>query len=273
MATDYVIEAIFKIIDAASAPMKAIETQSGLLKSGIQKAEKQMAAVGQAAKTAVKGAAVGAFAALTAGIAVATKQYIEFDQAVTASGALFKDLDPTATGYADSLAAIGAKAREVAAITEFNAVDTAGALSKMAMAGMESDIAMELLAGTTDLATAAGTDLTTAVDIATDALGAFGKAATKDNLQEISDIMAKTASTSNTGLLDMFEAIKYAAPTFTAAGQEAQTLAAALVRWQMPVLKAVRQVPVCGRCSHSLVIVVSSWQDLVYRLKMLMEIF
>lgn len=228
MATDYAIQAIFKIIDGATAPMKAIEAQTGFMNKGIQKAEKQMAAVGQAAKTAVKGAAVGAFAALTAGIAVATKQYIEFDQAVTASGALFKDLDPTATGYADSLAEIGAKAREVAAITEFNAVDTAGALSKMAMAGMDSQTAMALLAGTTDLATAAGTDLTTAVDIATDALGAFGMASTAENLQRISDIMAKTASTSNTGLLDMFEAMKYAAPTFTAAGQEAETLSAAI---------------------------------------------
>lgn len=228
MATDYAIQAIFKIIDGATAPMKAIEAQTGFMNKGIQKAEKQMAAVGQAAKTAVKGAAVGAFAALTAGIAVATKQYIEFDQAVTASGALFKDLDPTATGYADSLAEIGAKAREVAAITEFNAVDTAGALSKMAMAGMDSQTAMALLAGTTDLATAAGTDLTTAVDIATDALGAFGMASTAENLQLISDIMAKTASTSNTGLLDMFEAMKYAAPSFTAAGQEAETLSAAI---------------------------------------------
>lgn len=228
MANDYAIQAVFRIIDGATAPLNAIANSSGLVGKGMQKAEKQMAAIGQTAKTAVKGAAVGAFAALTAGIAVATKQYIEFDQAVTASGALFKDLDPTAASFADSLEEIGAKAREVAAITEFNAVDTAGALSKMAMAGMDSKTAMALLAGTTDLATAAGTDLTTAVDIATDALGAFGMSSTAENLQRISDIMAKTASTSNTGLLDMFEAMKYAAPSFTAAGQEAETLAAAI---------------------------------------------
>lgn len=113
-------------------------------------------------------------------------------------------------------------------MTEFNAVDTAGALTKMAYAGMTSETAMELLAGTTDLATAAGTDLTTAVDIVTDVLGAMNLESTANNLQRVSDVMAKTASTSNTSLEFMFETIKYAGPAFTTAGQSIETLSAAL---------------------------------------------
>lgn len=228
MATQYAIDAVFRIIDNATAPMKSISQQGDVAARAMKKAELRMSAIGSAAKTAVKGAAVGAFAALGVGIASATKQYIEFDQAITSSGALFKDLDSTSESFGASMEALGKTARGVAAVTEFNAVDTAGALTKMAYAGMTSETAMELLAGTTDLATAAGTDLTTAVDIATDALGAFNLDATAGNLQYVSDVMAKTASTANTSLTDMFEAIKYAGPGFTAAGQKAETLSAAI---------------------------------------------
>ncbi|MBQ0165508.1 MAG: phage tail tape measure protein [Treponema sp.] len=228
MATQYAIDAVFRIIDNATAPMKSISQQGDVAARAMKKAELRMSAIGSAAKTAVKGAAVGAFAALGVGIASATKQYIEFDQAITSSGALFKDLDSTSESFGASMEALGKTARDVAAVTEFNAVDTAGALTKMAYAGMTSETAMALLAGTTDLATAAGTDLTTAVDIATDALGAFNLDATAGNLQRVSDVMAKTASTANTSLTDMFEAIKYAGPGFTAAGQSAETLSAAI---------------------------------------------
>lgn len=98
----------------------------------------------------------------------------------------------------------------------------------MAMAGMSAKTSMESLRGTTDLATAAGTDLTTAVDIATDTLGALGMAATDKNLQRVSDAMAKTASTFNTDLQPMFEAITHAGPTFTTAGQSIDTLSASI---------------------------------------------
>lgn len=232
MATKYAIETIFRLIDQATGPMNSIGKSGNAMSSQLKKsmiaAEQRVNSLGRAFKTMgtiAVGAAVGG---IVVGLTKATQAYIEFDNAVKQSGALFKDLDSTSSTFEASLDAIGAKAREVAAVTEFNAVDTAGALQKMAMAGMSSQTAMDLLAGTTDLATAAGTDLTTAVDIATDALGAFNLEATAGNLQRISDVMALTASTSNTGLIDMFEAIKYAGPGFTAAGQSAETLSAAI---------------------------------------------
>lgn len=232
MATRYAIETIFSLIDGATAPMnkigKSSTSMSSVIKKDLMAAERRVDSFGRAFKTmgtVAVGAAVGS---IVAGLTSATKAYIEFDDAVKKSGALFSDLDATSETFGESLDAVGAKAREVAAVTEFNAVDTAGALQKMAMAGYSSKVAMDLLAGTTDLATAAGTDLTTAVDIATDALGAFNLEANAGNLERISDVMAKTASTSNTGLMEMFEAIKYAGPGFTAAGQSAETLSAAI---------------------------------------------
>ncbi len=176
----------------------------------------------------VGGAAIAGigFAAVTA-----TRQFIEFDQAITSAGAKFKDLDTTAADYQDRLKELGNTARDVAKITEFTATDTAGALEKMAMAGMTSSQSMALLQGTTNLATAANTDLTTAVDIATDSMGAFGLATddvaqAEKNLTLISDVMAKTTTTSNTSLLDMFESVKAGAASFTAAGQSVETFSA-----------------------------------------------
>jgi TP901 family phage tail tape measure protein len=176
--------------------------------------------------------AIGAgVAAVGVGIAIATKQYIEFDDAITAATAKFKDLDVTSDTYAESLRRAGQAARDVAAVTEYNAVDTAGALDKMAMAGLSSEQAMSLLMGTTNLATAAGMDLTTAVDIATDSLGAFGlmtddAAQLSTNLDRVSDVMARTTNMFNTDMPGMFEAIKKGGPAFTSAGQSMEDFSA-----------------------------------------------
>lgn len=232
MASKYSIEAVFKLVDSFTRPLRVIESTTASVTKGLrgelEKTQNQLKGLGKSfASVAKMGVGIG-IGAVTAGLAVATRQYIDFDDALKKSGALFKDLDPLAGNFYDSLDAIGKKSREVAAVTEFNAVDTAGAMQKMAMAGMTSTVAMDLLQGTTDLATAAGTDLTTAVDIATDALGTFNLLPTAENLQRVSDVMAKTASTANTDLMPMFEAITYAGPSFTTAGQSVETLSAAI---------------------------------------------
>jgi TP901 family phage tail tape measure protein len=240
MASKYSIEVLFKAIDKMTNPTSRVDkalAKIGIkskavnraLKTDFDKAARSVDKFGASLKKAAGMAALAGVAAVGAGVAVATKQFVEFDAAVVKSGALFKDLDPAnADSFKQSLKDIGKEARKVAAATEFNAVDTAGALQKMAMAGMSSKTAMALLRGTTDLATAAGTDLTTAVGIATDSLGAFGMGATAANLQKGSDVMAKTAASFNTDLASMFEAIKYAGPSFTKAGQSADVLSASI---------------------------------------------
>jgi TP901 family phage tail tape measure protein len=172
-----------------------------------------------------------------AGVVIAAKSFIEFDAAATAAGAKFKDLDVTSDTYAASLDMIKSKAREVAAVTEYNAVDTAGALDKMAMAGLSSEQAMAMLMGTTNLATAAGLDLTTAVDIATDTMGAFrlttdaaGNAldasGISQNMDMVADIFARSTNMFNTDMPQMFEAIKKGGPVFADAGQSMESFSA-----------------------------------------------
>lgn len=235
MATKYAIETVYKLIDNITRPLDKIgvkgKTVGRALKNEFTKTEQQLANVGTKLKSFAKGAALAGIALVGVGIGVATKQFIDYDAAVTGATAKFKDLDMTSVDYKDNLKAVGKVARDVAAITEFNAVDTAGALDKMAMAGLTSKQSMALLAGTTNLATAAGADLTTAVDIATDALGAFGlmtedEKALEGNLNRLSDVMAKTTNMFNTDISGFFESAKMGAATFTSTGQSLEDFSA-----------------------------------------------
>lgn len=235
MATKYAIETVYKLIDNITMPLDKIgvkgKTVGRALKNEFTKTEQQLANVGAKLKSFAKGAALAGIALVGVGIGVATKQFIDYDAAVTGATAKFKDLDITSVDYKDNLKAVGKVARDVAAITEFNAVDTAGALDKMAMASLTSKQSMALLAGTTNLATAAGADLTTAVDIATDALGAFGlmtedEKALEGNLNRLSDVMAKTTNMFNTDISGFFESAKMGAATFTSTGQSLEDFSA-----------------------------------------------
>lgn len=235
MATKYAIETVYKLIDNITMPLDKIgvkgKTVGRALKNEFTKTEQQLASVGTKLKSFAKGAALAGIALVGVGVGVATKQFIDYDAAVTGATAKFKDLDITSVDYKDNLKAVGKVARDVAAVTEFNAVDTAGALDKMAMAGLTSKQSMALLAGTTNLATAAGADLTTAVDIATDALGAFGlmtedEKALEGNLNRLSDVMAKTTNMFNTDISGFFESAKMGAATFTSTGQSLEDFSA-----------------------------------------------
>ena len=235
MAKKFSLESVLTLSDKMTAPMgrvsKQVDAFGKKMKKNFGGVGKNIKALDQQINKGIKVAGAAAFAAFGAGVAIATGEYIKFDQAITQAGAKFKDLDTSSNTYKASLKTLGKEARRVAAITEFMATDTAGALDKMAMAGLSSELSMSLLSGTTDLATAAGTDLTTAVDIATDSLGAFNlmsddAAQTTENLTRISDVFAKTTTTSNTDLLALFESAKSGAPAFTAAGQSVESFSA-----------------------------------------------
>jgi TP901 family phage tail tape measure protein len=231
----YSIETVFKLIDQISAPLDKVAGKGNkvgkALKRDFLAAQDSLDKFGNKLKTIGSYAIGASFAAIGAGLAISTKQFIEFDSAATAATEKFKDLDVTSETYAESVKKVGQTARDVAAITEYNAVDTAGALDKMAMAGLTSEQSMKLLMGTTNLATAAGMDLTTAVDIATDSLGAFGLMSSdasqlQVNLDRVSDVMAKTTNMFNTDMPGMFEAIKKGGPAFTSAGQSVESFSA-----------------------------------------------
>lgn len=232
MASRFSLEAILSLTDQLTGPYRQTTNKITAMNRGLTGSfgrlnrgiNKTVGFVG----TQMKRAAMIGLTALTVATGAAAREFVRLDDSIVNAGAKFKDLDSTSSTFAGSLKELSSAARAVGADTEFSAVDAAGALDKFAMAGISAEQSMALLRGTTNLATAAGTDLTTAVDIATDSLGAFGQMTDdtillEQRLTTMSDQMAKTTTTANTSLTDLFEAVGKGARTFTDAGQSMAT--------------------------------------------------
>ena len=227
MASRYEISTIFKMIDNFSGPIKSIAGSSSVMakkvSADMQKTKMQIQAAGMAMK-AMAGVAAAAGVALAGKTVVdSVKTYVEFEDAVTKAGSKFKDVDVTSAEYNQTLEKLQASAREVGALTKFSAVDSANALDKMAMAGLTSEQSIGMLMGTTNLAAAVGLDLTSAVDMATDAMGAFNLVSEDQdqistNMNRIADVVAKTTNMANLDMNMWFESVKMGASTFTSLG-------------------------------------------------------
>lgn len=224
-AKRYAVETEFTIADSASKVLDRIGKGAGALGASFDKAQGRWNALG--AKLTQTAQVFGA-AALGAA-AAAGRKYVEFEDVLTKAGSKFTDLDVTGATYAEDLDALSKAAQKVGATTKYSASDAAGALDKMAMAGLTSRQSMALLMGTTNLATAAGIDLTGAVDMATDSLGMFGmmkdaagnpldEAGLEASMNRIADVVAKTTNMANLDMPMWFEAAKQGASAFTSFG-------------------------------------------------------
>lgn len=211
MGKTYAVSTIFKGIDQTSTVLGRIGKAGTRALGGVMQA--------------AKNASLAAGAGLAGSLALASRSFVDFDDSVTSAAAQFGGAFlPGQAGFAK----LGKAAREIGASTEFSAGDAAKGLDYLAMAGFSAVESMRLLPNVVNLATVAGTDLASATDIASDALGAFGlMAGTAEqkaaNLARLNDVLAKTTVTANTDLSTLFEAIQKGAPAFTTTGQSMET--------------------------------------------------
>ena len=244
MANRYAVETVFTAIDNMTAPLRKMEASCGRLggvgkavsnklKNDLKAAERSLNNFGSGIVRTAKYAVAGAVAAVGVGLTSATKSFIEFDSALHSAGAAFSDIDANAANFEDQLVDIGKAARDVAAVTEFNAKSTADAMATLARAGVDSTNSIALLPGVADLATAASVDLNDAVGMAVGGLNTLGLMTNvpedlAKNMAYMSDIMAYTADSANMSLTDVSEAIKQGGSFFTTANNDITTLSAAL---------------------------------------------
>lgn len=87
----------------------------------------------------------------------------------------------------------------------FSATESAQALNYMALAGYDAEKSMSMLPNVLNLAASGGMQLATASDMVTDAQSALGLS--MDETTELVDKMAKTASSSNTSVSQLGEAM------------------------------------------------------------------
>ena len=230
MASRFSIETIFKGVDRMTAPVKRMEKGvKGFAKSterSILRTNKRLGSMVSSAKNAALGTVVA-----LAPIGFTLKDIIEtgaqFEQNLVNAAAKFPGEIRKGT---EEFELLEQTARRVGRETEFKATQAAEGLNFLAMAGFNAQQAVSALPGVVDLATAASIDLATASDIATDSLGAFGLM-TKDatqlgtNLARINDVIAKTTTSANTNVEQMFEAIRDGAPVARAANADLETTA------------------------------------------------
>jgi len=204
----------------------------------VKSAESKMANMG-------KSLAIGG-AAMTAAVTVPIKQAASaiyeagsgFDAQMSKVFAIAGD---SVTGSTEAMEALRQKALEMGSTTQFTASEAGEAMEYMAMAGWKTDQMLAAIGPLMNLAAAAGADLGTTSDIVTDAMTAFGYAATdtvtvvKDGVEmevnaveHFADVLAAASSNSNTNVTMLGESFKFAAPLAGALGYSVDDVAIAL---------------------------------------------
>jgi TP901 family phage tail tape measure protein len=231
MAGRFSVETIFKAVDKLTAPVSRMQNSIGKFtrsaSDGLGRLNRRFSKVGDGIKKVGRNMLIGAAViggAMTSVIATGA----QFEQSIVNASAKFPEGIKRGT---DAFQALENAARKTGSTTEFTASQSAEALNFLAMAGFSAENSIAALPGVVDLATASALDLGTATDIASDSLGAFNLM-TKDsqqlgrNLQRVNDVIAKTATSANTSVTDLFESIKDGGPVATTAGASLETFAA-----------------------------------------------
>lgn len=171
------------------------------LESGISSAKGLASGLGSAVGTGMKavgGAIAGATAAVGAFAASSVSVGATFDSSMSQVAA-------TMGVTVDEIGELRQFAQDMGATTAFSATQAADALNYMALAGYDANQSMEMLPNVLNLAAAGDMELARASDMVTDAQTALGLSF--EETSEMVDMMAKTASKSNTSVEQMGDAI------------------------------------------------------------------
>jgi len=161
--------------------------------------------------------AVGAAVAVGSAIAFPLKASIEFESKMARVKALSNATE-------EDFKALTQTAMKLGATTEWSAGQVAEGMQFLAMKGFTTNETIKAMPGLLSLATAGATDLGTASNISGSILKSFGLEASK--MSEVSDILAKTITTSNVDMTTLGDTMKYIAPVAKTAGMSLQETAA-----------------------------------------------
>ena len=226
---NYKVVTEFSILDRATNQLNKMASQgnvaAGVLGRGISQAQTRVNALGATMSSALSmGVKVGV-GAIAAGLAVATRQYAQYDESIRSAAAAYGPAFTQAENFESKLKDMGRAVRNVAAATEFDAVQAGNAMKTLAQAGVQSEQAIALLPGVADLATTALTGMDEAVGLAVGSLNVMGMMSDKPeelakNMTRISDVMAYTANSAYMSLQDVGAAISAGGSFFKTANND-----------------------------------------------------
>jgi TP901 family phage tail tape measure protein len=161
------------------------------------------------AMTTVGVGLAGLGAAITAPLALASRQFAQFDDAIRLTGAV-----SGATGA--DLQRLNDKALELGATTSYTAVQVASLMTELGRAGFKPDEINAMTGAVLDLARATGTDATLASGIMAATLRQFGLGATEAS--RAADTLTYAANATFNTVAGLGESLKYAGPVAKSLG-------------------------------------------------------
>lgn len=233
MASRFTVSTIFKAVDLMTAPIRKMTRALDVLGNTAVRVFTRMdlAAVKfNRTMSRITGRVAGAAGIGGFVVANAIGDLADFERALGAAAAKFPVAIQRST---KEFQALRDAAREVGAATEFTATDAAKGLGFLAKAGKDAEFSMQALVRLVDFATASELGLARATDIATDAVGSIGlksdtAAGQMADLNRVLDVFAKSATSSNFSVEELFESFKLVAPVAKKIGVELETVTAIL---------------------------------------------
>lgn len=139
-----------------------------------------------------------------AGLAGGVRIIANFSQAMAT-------LQAISGATAEEMAALEAQARLFGSTTKFSATQAADAMTELARVGFSVNEVMAAIGPTLSAAIAGGAEIATTAEIIGSSIRGFGLEAT--DAARVADVLAQAANASNAGIVDLGEAMKFAAPT------------------------------------------------------------
>lgn len=201
---------LFDLTAKLGLNIKDFETKLQTTQRKTQKLSKQFKSVGRSMSINLTAPLVG-FAALSIKTAGDFEASMKNVQAIT--GVTGKSFD-----------ALEAKAKQLGATTTFTATQVGDAMGFLGMAGFSAQETLAAVGDVLDLAAAGSLDLARAADIASNVMGQFGIEA--ENTGRVTNVMAAVASSANTNIEQLGEAMKFLGPSAKSLGMSIEDTAA-----------------------------------------------
>ena len=150
------------------------------------------------------------------GVGTAFSGAVDYQNTMTTARAILKN-SYKGTNFNEDFAEMERIVRRQGVETKFTAPEVAGGAKYLAMSGMDIKKINKAIKPVVDIALAGDIDLPTAADKMTNIMVAFGMKSAED-FTKTADVLTNTFTRSNTNMLQLAEAAKYAAPVAATRG-------------------------------------------------------
>lgn len=151
---------------------------------------------------------------------------VEYSNIMTSARSILKVADSDLTTFGHRFDQMAGHVRRIGIETKFTAVEIAGAVKYLSMAGMGIDTINKSIGAVTNLALIGDNDVSQVADLATNIMAGYN--IKNDSMDSVADILASTVSRSNVNIVETAESFKMAAGYLRMAGVQFSESSAAI---------------------------------------------